>query len=175
MHPEELNIRSLIKKIEDPEFKHFSSAIIQRQKDNPSCTFIQAMCGIKEDVTRGHPVGDCDNGNLRQVEETNVKKHQNSKFQKRNDCGGKNCPPSAKTITLKSCNKVEHHHSFRFDHDNCKLLSQDQTRTLNEERRAARPDEKKKSFCCHKSDEIESQIVQSGLSQIEDGAGSIEL
>ena len=122
--PEKTKIGSLPCKMNDPELKCLAPTVIQRVKDKPTCAFLQAMSDIKEDVVRRRPVSN-NNKCSRQVKEANAKKHQNNKFEK---AKGQNCHPQAKTITLKSGKKIKCHHSFKFDAEHCKLLTNTQTK-----------------------------------------------
>ena len=48
--PEETKIRSLLKKIRDPDPNHIHPIVISRQEDRPNCTCLRAMADIKKDV-----------------------------------------------------------------------------------------------------------------------------
>ena len=83
-HPEEAKIQSSLRRTKDPDLKNIKAIIIQRAKDDSSCTFLQAMADLKEDVMRRHPVNS-GNQNLGRVKEINAKKHQNCKHLNLND------------------------------------------------------------------------------------------
>ena len=150
LHPEEVKIWSTLRKSKDPELKCINAIILQRTKDRPSHTFLQAMANIKGDVIRRHPVNLNDNKNSRQVKEMNAKKHQNHKHQNnlRKNCGdcehhsnlgknhGENHHPDDETIRLTNGKKIKCHHSFGFDFDDFRFFSQEQKKTLKEEGQA---------------------------------------
>ena len=79
--PEETKVRSLLKRIRDPDLNHIHPMIIARMEDKPNCTHLQAMADVKKDVVRRHPNSDDKNENTRQVKQTTAKKHQNCKHQ----------------------------------------------------------------------------------------------
>ena len=137
MHPEEAKIQTQFRKIRDPELKHMHAIIVQRAKDKPSHTCLQVVADIEGVVIRRRQNTSDNNENARRVKQTTAKKQQNCECQNPNPQGGKNHiknhHPDAKTITLKNGEKIKHHHSFRFDNDDCKIFSKEQKKTLRDE------------------------------------------
>jgi len=179
-HPEEMKIRSLLKKIRDPALEHIHPVIIQRQEERSDYTYLHAMADIKKDVVRRHPNSDDNTKNSRRVKETTARKQQHYKHR-----GGRNSKPSskstsndktthdsgnyhpdAKTITLTNGKKINYHPSFKFHPDTYRLFSYQQKKMLKDERRAF--NQKKDQ----QSQKFESRIVKSIMSQLKD-AGSI--
>ena len=184
-HPEEMKVRSLLKKIKDPDLEHIHCAVIQRQMDRPNCTCPQAMADIEIDAVRGHPDSDDDNKDTRQVKQTTAKKHQNCEHQNNKDCN--HGEPG--TIALTNGKQIKHHHSHWSDDADFRLFAPERKRTLTNERQAAKQNDQghdhnqnhdqnrgsnqRPSDWKKESQEERSRIVSSLVSRLEDSSSII--
>ena len=185
--PEEIEIRSLLKKIKDPDLNHIHPVVIQRQMDGPNHTCSQAMADVEINAVRRHPDSDDNNENTRQVKQTTAKKHQNCEHQNNRGRNHGNTQGSKpRTVTLTNGKQIKHHHSHLFDDADFRSFTLEQKRTLTNEHCAAkqnnqgrdrnqgggRGSNQRPSDWKKESREEGSRIVSSLMSQLKD-SGSI--